>query len=75
MNSRRSLLLALAFLLISVLIYQQWQIDYHMPKPVVAEQAVTQQTDTPSASPSVSAINTAQTQGRLITVKDRPRAP
>lgn len=70
MNSRRSLLLALAFLLISVLIYQQWQIDYHMPKPVVAEQAVTQQTDTPSASPSVSAINTAQTQGRLITVKN-----
>lgn len=73
MNSRRSLLLALAFLLVSVLIYQQWQIDYYAPKPAVIEQqAVTQQSDTPAAtvgSTMANAVDNA-TQGRIITLNN-----
>lgn len=37
MDSRRSLLV-LALLFISFLVYQQWQVDYHLPKPVASEQ-------------------------------------
>lgn len=37
MDSRRSLLV-LALLFISFLVYQQWQVDYHSPKPVATEQ-------------------------------------
>ncbi|MFD0966177.1 membrane protein insertase YidC [Seminibacterium arietis] len=49
MDSRRSLLV-LALLFISFLVYQQWQVDYHSPKPVVAEQ--TQISDVPANSTS-----------------------
>ena len=69
MNNRRSLLLALGLLLVSVLIYQQWQLDYHTPKPVVTEQTVTQQAETPNSTTSAAAVDT-QAKGRVITLKN-----
>ncbi len=69
MDSRRSLLV-LALLFISFLVYQQWQIDYHSPKPVATEQAKT--ADMPAASASsISAIaGDAQVKGKIITLQN-----
>ncbi|MGC6248262.1 membrane protein insertase YidC [Bisgaard Taxon 45] len=70
MDSRRSLLV-IALLFISFLVYQQWQLDYHTPKPVVTEQ-VKVSSDVPASSVSSSSdIATAtQTQGRIITLEN-----
>lgn len=67
--NNRSLLLALGLLLISVLIYQQWQLDYHTPKPTVTEQTVTQQSDTPNSTTATATVD-AQAAGRVITLKN-----
>ena len=69
MNSRRTLL-TLALLLVSMLIYQQWQMDYHMPKPVATEQSATQQSDMTPISASAATTESKQAQGRLITLKN-----
>ena len=69
MNSRRTLL-TLALLLVSMLIYQQWQMDYHMPKPVATEQSATQQSDMAPISASAATAESKQAQGRLITLKN-----
>ena len=69
MNSRRTLL-TLALLLVSMLIYQQWQMDYHMPKPVATEQSATQQSDMTPISASSATTESKQAQGRLITLKN-----
>ncbi|SMB78594.1 protein translocase subunit yidC [Pasteurella testudinis DSM 23072] len=69
MNSKRSLLV-IALLFISFLVYQQWQIDYVLPKPVAAETTtVNNGSDTPSASTSGTAAVDTQTTGRVITVE------
>lgn len=69
MNSKRSLLV-IALLFISFLVYQQWQIDYVLPKPAPQETTtVNNSSDTPSASgSSVVGVDT-QTTGRVITVE------
>ena len=69
MNSRRTLL-TLALLLVSMLIYQQWQMDYHMPKPVATEQSATQQSDMTPISASAATTESKQAPGRLITLKN-----
>ncbi|MDU8925281.1 membrane protein insertase YidC [Pasteurellaceae bacterium LIM206] len=70
MDSRRSLLV-LALLFISFLVYQQWQVDYHTPKPVAAEQVVTQSSsDTPVSSSGSAATVDNVSQGRIITLEN-----
>lgn len=71
MDSRRSLLV-LALLFISFLVYQQWQLDYHTPKPVATEQAQTQTSDVPASSASSSAVIASDTQvkGRVVTLEN-----
>ncbi|EEX51309.1 membrane protein insertase YidC [Pasteurella dagmatis] len=70
MDSRRSLLV-IALLFISFLVYQQWQLDYHTPKPVVTEQ-VKVSSDVPASSTSSTSdiATTAQIQGRVITLEN-----
>ncbi|GJJ80467.1 membrane protein insertase YidC [Pasteurella canis] len=70
MDSRRSLLV-IALLFISFLVYQQWQLDYHTPKPVVTEQ-VNSTSDVPtiSASTSTADIITSQQRGRVVTLEN-----
>ncbi|UAX42220.1 membrane protein insertase YidC [Pasteurella canis] len=70
MDSRRSLLV-IALLFISFLVYQQWQLDYHTPKPVVTEQ-VNSTSDVPtiSASTSTADITTSQQRGRVVTLEN-----
>lgn len=72
MNSRRSLFL-LALLFLSFLIYQDWNVDYHSPKPV--ETAKTQTSENvPAASSSVNTVADlaapATKQGRIITLEN-----
>ncbi|MDG6897680.1 membrane protein insertase YidC [Actinobacillus delphinicola] len=72
MNSRRSLFL-LALLFLSFLIYQEWNVDYHSPKPV--ETAKTQTSENvPAASSSVNTVADlaapATKQGRIITLEN-----
>ncbi|MGR6982227.1 membrane protein insertase YidC [Testudinibacter sp. P27/CKL/0425] len=65
MNSKRSLLV-IALLFISFLVYQQWQIDYVLPKPAPQETTtVNNSSDTPS---NLAGVDT-QTTGRVITVE------
>lgn len=68
MNSKRSLLV-IALLFISFLVYQQWQIDYVLPKPAPQESTtVNNSNDTPLASASSATVDTQKT-GRIITVE------
>lgn len=68
MNSKRSLLV-IALLFISFLVYQQWQIDYVLPKPAPQESTtVNNSNDTPLASVSSATVDTQKT-GRIITVE------
>ncbi|KGQ70770.1 membrane protein insertase YidC [Chelonobacter oris] len=70
MNSKRSLLV-IALLFISFLVYQQWQIDYVLPKPAGQETTtVNNSSDTPSASGSVMSGIDSRTTGRVITVEN-----
>ncbi|EGP05529.1 membrane protein insertase YidC [Pasteurella multocida] len=70
MDSRRSLLV-IALLFISFLVYQQWQLDYHTPKPVATEQVkVSSDVPASSASSSSDIATTAQAQGRIITLEN-----
>ncbi|MGC7560768.1 membrane protein insertase YidC [Pasteurella sp. PK-2025] len=70
MDSRRSLLV-IALLFISFLVYQQWQHDYHTPKPVATEQ-VKASSDVPVSSTSATSgiATTTQLQGRVITLEN-----
>ncbi|HHT7890483.1 membrane protein insertase YidC [Pasteurella multocida] len=72
MDSRRSLLV-IALLFISFLVYQQWQLDYHTPKPVATEQ-VKVSSDVPASSASsssdIATTAQAQAQGRIITLEN-----
>lgn len=69
MDSRRSLLV-IALLFLSFLVWQQWQLDFYVPKPVVAEQA--KSTDVPAgavtSTSDIAAIT--GTQGRVITLEN-----
>ncbi|MDO4429980.1 MAG: membrane protein insertase YidC [Lonepinella koalarum] len=66
MNSRSGLL-ALALLFLSFLVYQQWQVDYHLPKPT--EQAVSQTSSDTPISTTATMVD-ATKQGRLITLSN-----
>ncbi|EJS88814.1 membrane protein insertase, partial [Pasteurella multocida subsp. multocida str. Anand1_cattle] len=69
MDSRRSLLV-IALLFISFLVYQQWQLDYHTPKPVATEQVkVSSDVPASSASSSSDIATTAQAQGRISHIR------
>ena len=71
MDSRRGLLV-IALLFMSFIVYQQWQLDYHTPKPVVTEQAKTAVSDVPSsANSNANAVaNETQTKGNVITLEN-----
>ena len=68
MNSKRSLLV-IALLFISFLIYQQWQIDYVLPKPETQQTTVNNSSDTPTSADATSSNVDSQTTGRVITVE------
>lgn len=69
MNSNRSLLI-MGLLLVSFLIFSQWQADYNSPKPVATEQTqATSQTSDVPASSAAAAINEQTTQGKTITIQ------
>lgn len=69
MGSNRTLLVLL-LLLVSVFIYQQWQTDYHSPKPVVEQTTVqaSQSVDTPMST-STTSVGT-QGKGRIVTLEN-----
>ncbi|PJG85684.1 membrane protein insertase YidC [Conservatibacter flavescens] len=70
MDSRRSLLV-IALLFVSFLVYQQWQLDYHTPKPVVTEQQETNtHSDTPQSTSATTNMVDTQTKGRIITLEN-----
>lgn len=71
MDSRRGLLV-IALLFMSFIVYQQWQLDYHTPKPVVTEQAKTAVSDVPSSANSNAnaVVNVTQTKGNVITLEN-----
>ena len=71
MDSRRGLLV-IALLFMSFIVYQQWQLDYHTPKPVVTEQAKTAVSDVPSSANSNAnaIVNETQTKGNVITLEN-----
>ena len=71
MDSRRGLLV-IALLFMSFIVYQQWQLDYHTPKPVVTEQAKTAVSDVPSSANSNAnaVVNETQTKGNIITLEN-----
>ena len=71
MHSRRGLLV-IALLFMSFIVYQQWQLDYHTPKPVVTEQAKTAVSDVPSSANSNAnaVVNETQTKGNVITLEN-----
>ncbi|MFZ7234102.1 membrane protein insertase YidC [Avibacterium avium] len=66
MDSRRSLLV-LALLFISFLVYQQWQVDYHSPKPVATEQA---QTSNSQGELTANSDLANLAQGKVITLEN-----
>ncbi|TNH05233.1 membrane protein insertase YidC [Testudinibacter sp. TR-2022] len=70
MNSKRSLLV-IALLFISFLVYQQWQIDYVLPKPSTTQETtvVNNGSDTPTSSSAAAANVDNQTTGRVISVE------
>ena len=68
MNSKRSLLV-IALLFISFLVYQQWQIDYVLPKPETQQTTVNNSSDTPTSADATSSNVDSQTTGRVITVE------
>ena len=71
MDSRRGLLV-IALLFMSFIVYQQWQLDYQTPKPVVTEQAKTAVSDVPSSANSNAnaVVNETQTKGNIITLEN-----
>ena len=71
MDSRRGLLV-IALLFMSFIVYQQWQLDYHTPKPVVTEQAKTAVSDVPSSANSNAnaVVNETQTKGNVTTLEN-----
>ena len=71
MDSRRGLLV-IALLFMSFIVYQQWQLDYHTPKPVVTEQSKTAVSDVPSSANSNAnaVVNETQTKGNVITLEN-----
>ena len=71
MDSRRGLLV-IALLFMSFIVYQQWQLDYHTPKPVVTEQAKTAVSDVPSSANSNAnaVVNETQTKGNVSTLEN-----
>ena len=71
MDSRRGLLV-IALLFMSFIVYQQWQLDYHTPKPVVTEQAKTAVSAVPSSANSNAnaVVNETQTKGNVITLEN-----
>ena len=71
MDSRRGLLV-IALLFMSFIVYQQWQLDYHTPKPVVTEQAKTAVSDVPSSANSNAnaVVNETQVKGKVITLEN-----
>ena len=71
MDSRRGLLV-IALLFMSFIVYQQWQLDYHTPKPVTTEQTATSTSDVPSSSNgNNTAISTdTQAKGKIITLEN-----
>lgn len=71
MDSRRGLLV-IALLFMSFIVYQQWQLDYHTPKPVVTEQVKTAVSDVPSSANSNAnaVVNETQTKGNVITLEN-----
>ena len=71
MDSRRGLLV-IALLFMSFIVYQQWQLDYYTPKPVVTEQAKTAVSDVPSSANSNAnaVVNETQTKGNVITLEN-----
>ena len=71
MDSRRSLLV-IALLFMSFVVYQQWQLDYHTPKPTVTEKVKNAVSDVPSSANlnAVAATNETSTNGRIITLEN-----
>ena len=70
MDSRRGLLV-IALLFMSFIVYQQWQLDYHTPKPVATEQTVTSTSDVPASSGNNTVIATdTQVKGKVITLEN-----
>ncbi|QLB12366.1 protein translocase subunit yidC [Bisgaardia hudsonensis] len=74
MDSRRSLLV-MALLFISFLVYQQWNLDYNTPKPIIAEQASANAStlnDVPNSNTANQAIiadDSNTEKGRIITLE------
>ena len=71
MDSRRGLLV-IALLFMSFIVYQQWQLDYHTPKPVATKQTVTSTSDVPASSTGSNAVIATDTQvkGKVITLEN-----
>ncbi len=71
MDSRRGLLV-IALLFMSFIVYQQWQLDYHTPKPVATEQTVTSTSDVPAFSTGSNTVIATDTQvkGKVITLEN-----
>ncbi|MBN6076519.1 membrane protein insertase YidC [Aggregatibacter actinomycetemcomitans] len=71
MDSRRGLLV-IALLFMSFIVYQQWQLDYHTPKPVTTEQTAASASDVPASSNAGNAVIATETQakGKLITLEN-----
>lgn len=71
MTSKRGLL-AIALLFLSFLVYQQWQIDYNLPKAeteVASTTTVDNASDTPVSSSAVNNTIDDEISGKVITVK------
>ncbi|MBN6067742.1 membrane protein insertase YidC [Aggregatibacter actinomycetemcomitans] len=71
MDSRRGLLV-IALLFMSFIVYQQWQLDYHTPKPVTTEQTAASASDVPASSNAGNAVIATDTQakGKIITLEN-----
>lgn len=69
MDSRRGLLI-IALFLVSFLVYQQWQMDYHSPKPEMTAAQKMPQSDVPAGSSAALATVDGQTKGRIITLEN-----
>ncbi|AFI87682.2 membrane protein insertase YidC [Aggregatibacter actinomycetemcomitans] len=71
MDSRRGLLV-IALLFMSFIVYQQWQLDYHTPKPVTTEQTAASASDVPASSNVGNAVIATDTQakGKIITLEN-----
>ncbi|MBN6071581.1 membrane protein insertase YidC [Aggregatibacter actinomycetemcomitans] len=71
MDSRRGLLV-IALLFMSFIVYQQWQLDYHTPKPVTTEQTTASASDVPASSNAGNAVIATDTQakGKIITLEN-----